>query len=333
MGRAGPKLRRMGSLSPGRKRKRRNLRRKIIYSSEGELTIPPEIDKKRTGLRWCPTHPRKFKYVDDGMIVCKLNMDSGTVELRNGKTFKIKQDIRSQNMFRRVVERATARGMVVNSGKTKVLCISDAQTYKAVSFLIDRDGRRLESGDSLKVLGFYFDSRPTCHAHVEALKRRMREKVWVLRHLGRAGFSQKELVTVYKSVIRPTLDYCSVVYHSMLTDLQDQTIERLQSQALKSIFGFGVSYSDMREMAGVPTLRARRIELVDKFIGKARCNPKYDRWFPKRTGRQGRNREEYLEITARTDRLNNTPLFFFRRRLNGKEGKVYGERNREYRDT
>ena len=129
----------------------------------------------------------------------------------------------------------------------------------------------------------------------------------------------------------PCLSVCLSV--CLLTDLQDQTIERLQSQALKSIFGFGVSYSDMREMAGVPTLRARRIELVDKFIEKARCNPKYDRWFPKRTGRQGRNREEYLEITARTDRLNNTPLFFFRRRLNGKEGKVYGERNREYRDT
>ena len=259
-------------------------------------------------------------------------MDSGTVELRNGRTIKIKQDNRSQNMFRRVVERATARGMVVNSGKTKDLCISNAQMYKAVSFLLDNDGRLLESGESLKVLGFYFDSRPTCYAHVEALKKRMREKVWVLRHLGRAGFSQLELVTVYKSVIRPTLDYCSVVYHSMLTDYQDQTIERLQSQALKSIYGFGVSYSDMREMTRIPTLRARRIELVDKFIDKARSNPRYDRWFPRRTGRQGSNREEYLELTARTDRLNNTPLIFFRRRLNGKEGKINGERNREYRE-
>ena len=161
----------------------------------------------------------------------------------------------------------------------------------------------------------------------------MREKVWVLRHLGNTGFSKSELSTIYKSVIRPTLDYCSVVYHSMLTDEQDQIVERLQSQALKLIFGFGIPYAEMREMAGVTTLRARRVELCDKFIDKAKANPRFAGWFPEKTGRQGRNREIYQELTARTDRLNNTPLFFFRRRLNGKEGRTNGERNREYRDT
>ena len=30
--------------------------------------------------------------------------------------------------------------------------------------------------------------------------------------------------------------------------------------------------------------------------------------------------------------MKDTPLFFMRRRLNGKPGKVYGERNREYRE-
>ena len=64
------------------------------------------------------------------------------------------------------------------------------------------------------------DIRPTCHAHVAALKKRMREKVWVLRHLARAGFNETELVKVYKSIILPVLDYCAVVYHAMLTDEQ-----------------------------------------------------------------------------------------------------------------
>lgn len=82
-------------------------------------------------------------------------------------------------MFRRVVDRATSRGMLVNSGKTKVLCISDAQTYKAVSFLLDSDSQRLESGKTLKVLGFHFDSRPTVHTHVEALKKNVRKSLGV----------------------------------------------------------------------------------------------------------------------------------------------------------
>ena len=85
----------------------------------------------------------------------------------------------------------------------------------------------------MKVLGFHFDSRPTCHAHIEVLKARMRETTWVIRHLKLSGFSEKELATVYKTVVRPVLDYRCVVYHPMLTDEQDQIVERMQAQALK----------------------------------------------------------------------------------------------------
>ena len=39
-------------------------------SGEGE--VAPEVDRKATGLRW-----KMLKLVDDGMIACKINMDSG----------------------------------------------------------------------------------------------------------------------------------------------------------------------------------------------------------------------------------------------------------------
>ena len=90
----------------------------------------------------------------------------------------------------------------------------------------------------------------------------------------------------------------------------------------------------MREKAGVSTLRARRIEMCDKFAEKAAKNPMFMRWFPPREGRSSaRGGEVYKEYIARTDRLKNSPLFYFRRRLNGKAGKTYGQRNKEYRDT
>ena len=89
----------------------------------------------------------------------------------------------------------------------------------------------------------------------------------------------------------------------------------------------------MRKKAGVTTHRERRIDLCDKFAQKARANPRFAHWFPERqAGRRGRHHEELHELTARTDRLHNSPLFYYRRRLNGKEGKLYGERNRKYRE-
>ena len=150
-------------------------------------------------------------------------------------------------MYRRIVSRAESRGMVVNKGKTKILCVSDSLNYKASCYLLDADGNALHSGASMKVLGFHLDSRPSVHAHVEALQIRMRNTAWVLRHLKIAGFTEQELAVVYRTVVRPVLDYCAVVYHPMLTDEQDQIIERLQARALKNIYGFKDSYAEMRE--------------------------------------------------------------------------------------
>ena len=124
------------------------------------------------------------------------------------------------------------------------------------------------------------------------------------------------------------------MYHSLITDEQDQVIERLQSKALKCIYGPKIPYSRMREMAEVTTLRQRRIEACDTFARKCLDSPRFCKWFPRReTGRRGlRGGEEFLEEFARCDRLKNSPIFYFRRRLNGKEGRTFGERNRKYRD-
>ena len=51
----------------------------------------------------------------------------------------------------------------------------------------------------------------------------------------------------------------------MLTDQQDDQLERLQATALRYIYGFGPSYAKLREMAGLQTLRSRRVDLCDKF--------------------------------------------------------------------
>ena len=50
-------------------------------------------------------------------------------------------------------------------------------------------------------------------AHVKALTRKVRQRMWVLRHLRSAGFEDKDLVEVYTATIRPVIEFASVVYH------------------------------------------------------------------------------------------------------------------------
>ena len=184
------------------------------------------------------------------------------------------------------------------------------------------------------MLGFHFGPRPTVSRHLEVLRRRFRQRAWVLNHLKQVGFNRDELAWVYRSMVRPVADYMPVVYHSMLNDRQDEQVERMQSQALKIIYGKDISHAKMRELAEVSTLRQRRIEACDSFAAKA-SKGKFSHWFPvctrARSGTRSGSGVVYEEKFARCDRLRNSPLYYMRRRLNGRAGKTYGERNKQYR--
>ena len=89
----------------------------------------------------------------------------------------------------------------------------------------------------------------------------------------------------------------------------------------------------LREKAGLTTLRERREQICDKFAAKLASNPLFAHWFPLKQARAStrQKQEKYREEKARCDRLMNSPLYYFRRRLNGKPGKTYGKRYEEYR--
>ena len=301
---------------------------RVVYSSEEDITPPPEPTKTCLG-EW---HQRKVavnKYVDDNLQEEGINFENAE-QIGNRK---FKHAVASQNVFRMIVRNAERKGMKVNTSKTGMLCVSDSLNTENHAYLYDRDGEKIESGNSLKVLGWHFSPKPTVGAHIDALKRRFRERYWTLRHLKHNGFTKEDLVKVYVAVIRPVAEYMLEVFHSMLTDAQDESIERLQVHALKCIFGPGISGRRMRERAGLETLRTRRIERCDRFAKKCAEDPRFEHWFPENmSGRSTRNREKYKEEYARCNRLYNSPIFYMRRRLNGKEGKSYGVRNKEFRE-
>ena len=158
----------------------------------------------------------------------------------------------------------------------------------------------------------------------------------MLRNLKKSGFTTDELVTVYKTMIRTVADYGAVVYHSSLSDVQDKTLDNLQNVALRCIYGQGMSGRAMREMARLDTLRKRRENMCMKFAKKIADDPLFAKLFPLKTTRSSARSQKtqklYLESKARCDRLANSPFFYFRRLLNGKEGKTYGARYAEYRE-
>ena len=292
-----------------------------------DIPVPDE-PSPRTSAKWKPSRPLALKYMDDGMTLEQLNFE--TVAPVDG--VKRKHAVQSQNVFKAVINKARSRGIRVNTATTSLVLVSDSLKCTAEAYIEGDAGGHIGSTKSMKVLGFHMSDKPTAASHVEALRKRFRQQYWVLFHLKKFGFSQQELCKVYRTIIRPVADYCSVVYHAMLTDEQDEVLDRCQAHALRCIFGKDMSYEKMRDLAGVTTLRQRRVELCDRFAAKCLKNPRFVSWFPQRTGRRGgRNSEQYLEAFARCDRLKNSPIYYMRRRLNGKQGKTYGARYAERR--
>ena len=304
----------------------------IEYSDEGLIT-PPKEDKVGTQVL-VEKEIIIAKYVDDNISVEKLNYGRTDSIVINDRKIKTRLAPKTQNAFRSITRRAFDKGMLVNSQKTQMLVVSDALNYTPEAFIVDRDGEKIVSGESMKVLGFNFSNKPTMHAHVNSVLKSIRQKYWSLRHLQKVGFNQQELVEVYKSMIRPSADYLDVVYHSLLTDEQDEALENAQLGALRTLFGYKLSGRKLREVAGVETLRERRVKHCDSFAAKCVANPRFSIWFPRNPERNTRTSQEiYQEKFARCDRLKNSPLYFLRRRLNGKEGKQYGTRDRQFRGT
>ena len=173
-------------------------------------------------------------------------------------------------------------GLKINSKKTQLLCVSSAVNCNQRSYLVTEEKEKIESQKTLKILGYHFGTKPNVDAQVENLKKKFRARSWAIRHLKRAGIENEDLVKLYKALVRPVLDYAVPAYSTMLNGKQSESIEKLQRNVLKCIYGFEVSYRDALEQSGLPSLEARRRELVDKFALKLKDNDEFSNvWLPK----------------------------------------------------
>lgn len=216
---------------------------------DGQLPIPDEtpigtqrLTKKEVII---------VKYVDDTLLIEKVNFGPvAPVEVNDVDT-KTKQASGLQNAFRSVTRNAQRKKMVVNEDKTNLLCVLDALNYQPRTYIEDNNSNQIDCGKTMRVLGFDFSTRPTVPAQVNSIRRRLRQRFWSLRHLKKLGMKEQALVQIYKSTLLPIADYCDFVYHSMLTDEQDLQLDTAQCGALRTIFGSGISGRKMRHRAGL----------------------------------------------------------------------------------
>ena len=263
----------------------------------------------------------RYKYVDDEVNTSIVNMTKARLFVEDDVFFKEVVDLRTQGLLNHIKNNAEERGMSINPKKTGLMLVSAATSFDA-RVRVEIGGERITGSDKLKLLGVTIDNNVSFRTHVTTLAKRMRARSWALSKLKKKGLPEKNLIkTYYKCLIRPSVEYASPAWHSLLTATKSAEIERQQSQSLRNIFGAGLSANKMRLRAGVDTLATRRENAARKFALKSLTNERTAAWFPLRSQpvysrRPGVRYPTYKEETSRTDRHRNSPKNFFIRTLN-----------------
>ena len=178
-----------------------------------------------------------FKFVDDTTVVEAVDLSRAIKHYTTAQSTSQCKARYTELIAGAITERADEIGMKVNCKKTQLLMVSQPNGYVNSSY-INLEDQKIESSSSLKLLGFHFGTEPTVSKHVQEIKRKFRSRLWSLIHLRRAGFKGSQLFKMYCVFIRPVIEFCSVVYHSMLTVTQSEELERIQRQVTKLCFGW-----------------------------------------------------------------------------------------------
>ena len=136
-----------------------------------------------------------------------------------------------------------------------------------------------------------------------------------------AGVNIEDLLHNYKQFVRVMLEYCSVVWHSSLTEQQSRSLERCQSVCLRVILGDNfISYEAALEITGLQKLSERRQSRCLGYGLKSIKHPENKRFFPENPNLNltlsARQREPYIVNFARTKTYQQSAIPYIQKLLN-----------------
>jgi len=202
-----------------------------------------------------------------------------------------------------VFEWGRRHNMQFSRKKCKVLRISNKHTSKLDEYpIVYFGGQVLKVVDSHKYLGVIIDRKLTWRKHVEATAEKAEKSLRLILRLcdTKRGVSQRLLILLYESCIRPILEYASEVWGDV-SRTNAQKLTSVQHHALKSSLGVNRrSHTvDVCIEAQVPPLEPRRKIQVLRFWKNLHVHPrpltKYLTELPAKKRLHKKQRSSFLE--------------------------------------
>ena len=145
------------------------------------------------------------------------------------------------------------------------------------------------------------------------------QKLWILIRFKSLGGSQDQLLCIYQTRIRSTLEFAAPVFTGALTKQHEQKIELVQKKAFAIILGGQyTNYQDALHALDQDRLAARREKLCLKFANKCAKSDKHSHMFKTNSNNRSNARwsKPFEEPLCHTARYFYSPIPFLTRLLN-----------------
>ena len=166
----------------------------------------------------------------------------------------------------------------------------------------------MEQVSSFKLLGVVVSQDVTWNIHCDYILKKSNKRLYLLRQLAKCGLPPTDIVNVHCTLIRPIVEYASVVFANLPLYLNN-LFEIIQKCAFRIIYP-NLSYSEALEKTKLMFLNDRKEIACKKFVNNIHTdNPIY----PLIHGRMAKRTlpyslrsgsQKWIKKATRTDRFN-----------------------------
>ena len=217
----------------------------------------------------------------------------------------------------------TQNKMKINYKKTKIMPFNFTKRSDFLPQLSFPGGEPLEVIYSTRLLGVIITSDLSWSSHINDITLRATKKLWILIRFKSLGATSQQLLTVYFTRVRSTLEFSAPVFHSSLTQTQSAKIEMVQKKALAIVLGQAyTNYEAALLYFTMERLDIRREKLCLSFAIKCTKSQRHQSIFPLNPSQRQnmRNRKTYMEPHCNTSRYYKRAIPHLARLLNKQEG-------------
>ena len=257
-----------------------------------------------------------YKFVDDKTMVLSYT-GNPTKTLQEALNIELKETEKDK--------------MIINESKCHTITFNFSKNNIPPQNL-KLNGNIIEPENKIKLLGVYLTSDLRWTENTSNICSKVNRKLYIINKLKHFGLEKEELITAWKSILRPITEYAVPLWHSGLSENDSDRIEMLQKRVLSVILGLDyinfkkyykvndglVSYEDALELIGLTTLKHRREVLTSKFALDTARSQLHNDLFVKNDNQYmaTRNRLLLIEPNCQTDRYYNSAVPYMIRILN-----------------